>query len=267
MVSAAVPAFPLSSGPGRAREGVRHEVRRRRLRVLERRALTDRLVRVTLGGEELAGFTSLGPADHVKGFFPTEDGVAGRDCTPAEFRPVGGTGGPELDLDLVVHEGAGPAGTWAAEAVPGDEVEIGGPRASRLAPSGFARALLVADASATPALRRWIRAFAGVLPVRAVLFGDDARLADYLDEAERAVAQPRLALDGREDLLSVLLEQTVDPDTFVFAAGEATTLVPVRRWLKHDLALPPENRVVSGYWRRGDGAFDHHAPLDPGDPD
>ena len=110
--------FPLASG--RAREAVRHDLVRRTGTVLERVDLPGGLVRITVGGPELAGFVSLGPADHVKVMLPTADGPVGRDYTPSEFRPIGATSGPELDLDLVVHGTEGPASAWAAAAaVPG----------------------------------------------------------------------------------------------------------------------------------------------------
>jgi NADPH-dependent ferric siderophore reductase len=258
-----VSTFPLAAGRGR--EAVRHELVRRTGTVLARTALPGDLVRITLGGPELAGFTSLGPADHVKVFLPGPDGqVVGRDYTPSEFRPIGASSGPELDLDFVVHGTDGPASAWALGAEVGHALAFGGPRGSRLAPTGFRNALIVADPSALPAARRWIRAYAGVLPVHAVLFGG-AVAEGYLDDAELAAATPQV-LAADHDLVEVLATQDVDADTFVFAAGEAGALVEVRRHLR-SLGLEKEQLSLHGYWRRGDAGFDHHAPLDPADPD
>jgi NADPH-dependent ferric siderophore reductase len=261
-----VSTFPLSSSP-RIRDVIRHEgARRRHLVVLERTGLTDTLVRFTFGGD-LEGFTSLGPEDHVKAFFAGRDGVVGRDYTPAEYRPIGASSGPELDIDVVVHGEAGPATAWASRAGRGDELEIAGPRGSRLAATGFANALLLADPAGMPALRRWVRALAGVLPVHAVLFGDDTRLADHLDQAEVFAATPQLAPTADFDLLEVVRSQDVTADTFVWAAGEAGALIPVRRWLKQEVGLPKPNLSLHGYWKAGVAGLDHHAPLDPADPD
>jgi NADPH-dependent ferric siderophore reductase len=263
----AVGTFPLSSGEPRSREAVRHEdARQRRLTVLQRTPVTDSLVRVTFGGD-LAGFVSLGPADHVKALFATPDGPAVRDYTPSEYRPIGASSGPELDIDFVVHGDSGPASAWASSAGPGDELEIAGPRGSRLAPAGFPKALLIADGTAIAALRRWVRAFAGTTRAHAVLFGADEGLVRYLDDVEALAATPQLALTGRFDLLDVVRSQDVTADTFVWAAGEATALVPVRRWLKAEAGLPKQNLSLHGYWKRGVAGLDHHAPLDPADPD
>jgi NADPH-dependent ferric siderophore reductase len=254
--------FPLSSSP-RVRDAVRHELRRRRVAVVARQELPGSMVRITLGGDDLEGFASLGPEDHVKLFFEGPGGVVGRDYTPSEFRPVGASSGPELDVDFVVHGTDGPATAWASSAVEGDELELGGPRGSRLAPTGFRNALLIADPAGLPALRRWIRAFDGEPTTRAVLFG--GATADYLDEVERGAALVQ-ALDAQHDLLETVQAQDVDRDTFVWAAGEATALVPVRRHLK-GLGLAKENLSLHGYWKRGEAGLDHHAPLDPSDPD
>ncbi|GAA2754572.1 siderophore-interacting protein [Amnibacterium kyonggiense] len=254
--------FPLSTSP-RVRDVVRHELRRRTATVVGRRELPASMVRITLGGDDLADFTSLGPEDHVKLFFEGPDGVVGRDYTPSEFRTLGASSGPELDVDFVVHGTDGPATAWASAATEGDELAFGGPRGSRLAPTGFRNALLIADPAGLPALRRWVRAFAGEPPTRAILFGGAE--AAYLDETERTAALLQVVGEGH-DLLETVRAQDVDGDTFVWAAGEATALVPVRRHLK-ELGLAKENRSLHGYWRRGEAGLDHHAPLDPTDPD
>ncbi|MGN6503312.1 MAG: siderophore-interacting protein, partial [Pseudolysinimonas sp.] len=52
----------------------------RRLAVTATRELVPSIVRVTLGGDELAGFAAEGPADHMKVFFP--DPVSGELLLP-----------------------------------------------------------------------------------------------------------------------------------------------------------------------------------------
>ena len=102
------------------------------------------MVRVTLAGDELAGFGGDGPDRRIKMFFPVE----GQD-RPAVPRATSGgplwpTGEPrptirtytvrrfdaaagELDVDFVLHEGHGPAAAWAREARAGAWVGVSEP--------------------------------------------------------------------------------------------------------------------------------------------
>jgi NADPH-dependent ferric siderophore reductase len=49
---------------------VRHELRLRNTLVMQTQQITPNMVRITLSGPELQGFTSLSPDDHVKLFIP-----------------------------------------------------------------------------------------------------------------------------------------------------------------------------------------------------
>src|SRR5579872_7402886 len=67
---------------------VRHEVKRRLLQVREVRALTPKMVRIVLGGDELAGFISAAHDDHVKLFFPAPGEDKPAMPTPVPNGPV-----------------------------------------------------------------------------------------------------------------------------------------------------------------------------------
>ncbi len=271
-----------------SREHVRHPLAVRRLTVSAVHRVVPNIVRATLTGPELAGFQSLGPADHVKVFFPdpgngiltlpeldaqgmrrpAEGIVISRDYTPRPIR----TSGPDLalELDLVVHGVEGPASAWAEFAEVGDELGIAGPRGSRLVPDGVERLLVVADETALPATGRWLDLLPAEVPVTALFHVLDESVEDYFDRAARARldAEWITHADGHLQLEESLRSLgRIDAGTFVFLAGEADILVPLRRYLRHELLLPAEQVSASGYWRRGITNLDHHAPLDPSDPD
>ena len=267
-----------------AREGGRNRFTARRATVLRVERVAPPSVRVTVSGPDFADFTSAGPADHVRVYFPDaasgelvaptpagpgEDGIVrpdrasiSRDFTPLP-RPV--DAGLELDLDFFVHPDPGPASAWAESARPGDELVILGPRGSRRAPQDIDSLVLICDETSLPSASRWVRDVPAGTPVEviAAVSGPGGWVAGYLG----ALPGVRVRTVAAEPAGIIAALPPIGEGTFVWAAGEATALVPVRRHLRRTLGLSPAQAQVSGYWRRGVEAFDHHAPIDPFDPD
>ena len=270
------------------REKVRHPLVVRRVHVSVVRHVVPSIRRVTLTGDELDGFTSAGPGDHLKVFLPdpgtgtltvpevVPDGlrrpdrgvVISRDYTPRDFRPSGARPA-ELDIDFVLHGDAGPASVWASRAKPGDELAIAGPRGSRPVPAGIDGLVIVADETALPAASRWLRAVGDDVATTALFDVADETVDDYLDRATaRRASIEWLHREDGDDVVGALRSLgPIGERTFVVLAGEATGLVPLRRYLRHELGLPAGQVAASGYWKRGVVNLDHHAPIDPTDPD
>lgn len=266
-----------------------HDLKRRNLKVLRTELVAPRMQRITLGGEELAGFASLAPGDHVKIFFPDTPGgmihaptlidgrpqqpegtVIARDYTPFAFRAEG-QNGPELDIDFVLHgdTGAqGPASEWAAKAKPGDPLIVAGPRGSIVPPEDVSELLLIADETALPAVTRWLDLYPDT-PATGIFSVSDVATADYLFEYKKPGRTCEwISGEDRDDrVLTALREATITQRTLVFLAGEATSLIPLRRYLRRELGLSKQQVDAHGYWKRGVVNLDHHAPLDPSDPD
>lgn len=152
--------------------------------VMRMRHLCPSFLRVTLGGPDLDLFGTDGRDQRVQVVFPLADGTladlddAGtvdsgtwyerwrglpddrrnpmRTYTVRGVRPHA----RELDIDLVVHGGSGPAARWLASVTPGDEVLLIGPDARSIHSGvgidfhpGLARRLLLAgDETAAPAI-------------------------------------------------------------------------------------------------------------------
>lgn len=274
-----------------AREGGRNRFTARRATVLRVARVAPSIVRVTVSGPEFADFTSVGPADHVRVYFPDaatgelvaptpagpgEDGInrpdrasVARDFTPLP-RIVDGS--IELDLDFFVHPDPGPASSWAERAQLGDQLVIVGPRGSKRAPQDVDGLVLICDETSLPSVSRWVRDIpAGrFVDVIAAVPGTGEWVADYLGTVAGTEIRVHVVTpDAAGDTVLTALEQVspVGEGVFVWAAGEASALVAVRRHLRRGLGLPPSQAQISGYWRRGVEAFDHHAPIDPFDPD
>lgn len=269
----------------------------RRARVHAVRELGDTLRRTTfrdVDGADPAARTSIaalqapGPEDHVKVFLPdpatgelhaptlAADGglqrptgvvSISRDYTVRATRVVDGVA--EIDVDWVLHGDEGPASAWAARAAEGDEVVLAGPRGSVGVPEGIGRLTLVGDETGLPALARWVAAVGPGLPVTAIVeIGDDVDEAHVEDELDGATVEILYRTDGPGQLAEAVRSLGgLEGDELFVGLGEASDLVPVRRYLRRELGLPAEQAAISGYWRRGVVNLDHHLPLDPGDPD
>ena len=252
----------------------------RELTILRVTDVTPNLRRITLGGEQLRAFTRDGldlPAfategfdDHVKFFFPAEgadrpvlpgqnisslewpedERPISKDYTPHRFDPEAG----EVDFDFVRHEG-GRASAWAMDAVPGRPAWIAGPKMSSSHPEGVDWLLVLGDETALPSIGRWLSEMpAGT---RAKVFVEVSGEADRLPLPTEADADiVWLLRDGAPAGTTTLLEDAVrglewlPGDVFVWAAGEALTLKPIRRHLVGDRGVPKTHLDFTGYWRR-----------------
>lgn len=260
----------------------RHRFTARRATVLRVERIAPPMVRVTVSGPDFADFASTGPADHVRVYFPDagtgaliaptavssgDDGVEGdgivrpdgiptaRDLTPL---PRTAAGGVDIDLDFFTHPDPGPASAWAERARPGDELVVVGPRVSLRAPQDAARLLLMCDETSLPAASRWIRDVppGTVADVVVAVPGAGTWVAPYLGDAPGVDVRVHIVPDGSRWPAAMADLAPVDGATFVWAAGESSALVPLRRHLRRVLGLPAAQTVVSGYWRRGAVAGD-----------
>lgn len=262
---------PSSVSTHRTPQRVRHDLRFRKLQVVSVVQLTPHMLRVTIGGEALAGFSSPGFDDHAKLVFPdpvtgelvvptvTDTGVrwpdgprpAARDYTPRHYDADAGT----LAFDFALHE-AGPATAWALAAQPGDVLGVGGPRGSLLVPTAFDWHLLVGDDTALPAIARRLTE----LPAdsRAVVVVEVDSPADVLPLA--SAADVTLHWCYREGAapgtVSTLLETLTGlalpvGDYYAWVACESAAAKAIRAHLVAERGAQPGWIKASGYWRRG----------------
>lgn len=272
------------SGPnntGEVQVNLVDTIGRRVLTVNRVESLSPKYKRVYLTGEDLADgfpFVHLAPTDHVKVLFPqpgsdavviptrgpngwlTEDGAPEpifRDYTVRGWLPET----RELVLEFVVH-GHGVASSWAANAEVGNQLGVMGPRGNKVFPQNYAWYLLVGDESVLPALGR----FAEELPssakahivVEAADAGERRQLTDRENVEVSWVLRDAEGTGGLERALRAI-DLPQHDDWFVFAAGEAGALKPIRDYFRRELNLPRERVVVDGYWKRGLANLDHHS--------
>ncbi|WP_416348854.1 siderophore-interacting protein [Microbacterium sp. STN6] len=129
--------------------------------------------------------------------------------------------------------------------------------------------MLIADETALPAFSRWLELLPASTRVTAILDVEDDDAEGYVTEEQRQRASIEwlYRIDGPGQLEEAVRSLSIPEDAYIWAAGEAAALVPVRRYLRHELGIDRERLAVEGYWKRGVTNLDHHAPIDPTDPD
>lgn len=260
--------------PKRSAERVRHELKFRLLTVVQVQRINPHLVRVTLGGADLVGFTSPGFDDHVKVFFP--DPVTGelvlpsgapgsatpqdgprptmRDYTPRRFNADALT----LDIDFALHD-AGPATTWAAQAQVGQTLGIGGPRGSFLLPTEFDGHLLIGDDTALPAITRRLAELPAGAPALVLAEVDgpaDEQRFDTQAKLDLVWVHRQGQAHGSQPLLLERLKTLSLPtgDIHAWVGCETGTAKALRAHLVGERGVQPRWIKAAGYWRHGSAA-------------
>lgn len=252
----------------------------RTLRVLRSKRISPNVLRITVGGPTLAGFTAMG-FDHWFRMFLPRPGqselklptatsslwyaqylMTGKDARPTvrnytirEFRAAGVTG-PEFDIDFVIHDGGTPASDWATAATEGDEFAIldEGLIYDPAVAEGFQ--LLVGDESAMPAI-------AGILAsapedLRAEVFIEIPHPDDRqeLRELEGVTVHWLPRTDAHERPGPLVLEAVTAatlPETpgYAYVAGESALATGLRRHLVGERGMNKQAVSFTGYWRYG----------------
>ncbi len=233
---------------------VRHELKRRPLQVLRVQRLSPHFVRITFGGETLHDFVSASFDDHVKLILQGADGQpVMRDYTPRRFDAAA----CELDIEFALH-GDGPAANWAAQAQPGQQVMVGGPRGSFIIQPGCDWHLLVGDETALPAVARRLEELpAGSHAIVRLLVAD---VADRLPLASAATLDLQW-LGSPGQLLDAVQALALPPgEGYAWCAGEAATTASLRSLLVDGKGHDRHAIRAAAYWKQG--AVAHHENLD-----
>jgi NADPH-dependent ferric siderophore reductase len=260
---------------GTRAERVPYPIHIRECEVVGTRMVGSGLLRLTLGGDGTAGFESHAPCEHVKLVFPDErgelrlpvpDGLVlrwprpmpvSREYTVRRYDAATG----EIDLDIALHQGGLAAG-WATNATPGTRVHVAGPPGGVVVPAHYDSYLLGGDITALPAIARRLeelpRTAAGWAFIEVADASEEIELSAPEDVAVRWLHRG-VAAPGTSDVLERAVRTVQVPPgerVFVWLAGEAGVLKPLRRWVRDELGVPREDCDITGYWKRGVADFD-----------
>ncbi|MFJ3636498.1 siderophore-interacting protein [Streptomyces sp. NPDC090112] len=240
--------------------------------VVRTERLSPHMVRLVLGGEELADFGAGAYTDHyvkllfapagvnypapwdlerIRADFPRAQWPRQRAYTVRSWDPVH----RELTLDFVVHGDEGLAGPWAARVQPGEEVRFLGPGGAYAPDPTAGWHLLVGDESALPAIAAAMERMPAGAEVRAFIEidgpDDELKVATpdgitpvWLHRGDRPV--------GRMLVEAVQALEFPSSDVHAFVHGEAGFVKDLRRHLRLERGVARERLSISGYWRLGE---------------
>ena len=229
------------------------------------------MLRIVLGGDELAGFAIEGAASSVRLLLPPpgEAEIEMPTWTGNQFELANGDRAPirtftprsfdadrnELTIDVVLHA-SGAANDWARRAQAGDVVAISGPGRAEPLDESARSFLLVGDETALPAigqLLEWIESERSV-DVYVEVRGGDARLdlpahpgatVTWLDAVPDGT--PGAAMADAVEALDELADAA-------WVAGEAAAVQRLRKHLFDVRGLPRSRVTARGYWKLGRSA-------------
>lgn len=263
------------------------------VRVAAVQRISPGFVRITLAGPSLIHFAAWGLDQRIKLVLPMPDGTRPefglldeptphpqewytrwkqlpverrnvlRTYTPSAIRPERA----EIDVDVYVHQPAGPASAWALSCAVGDELVLTGPDA-RVGYTGYgihytpsrppSRVVLIGDESALPAINNVVRQrgdderFEVFLelgdPADDILVpfrdGDHAEIVRRRGVGGEALEEAITRWDGAEEIAA-------DPGAYVWIAGETGAAARMRRHLTTTIGIDKERVAFLGYWKHG----------------
>jgi NADPH-dependent ferric siderophore reductase len=225
--------------------------------------MTPRLARVTVGGDELAGFVWAGTDQNVMLYFYPDDVELPEPLTLeaargmwSQVRPLTRTytirrhdpAANEIDFDFVLHDDAGPASDWARAAEPGDRLIFVGPSPAYQPDPAADWHLLAGDETALPAIAAILRA----LPEGAV-----TRVFAEVEDAGEELALPVEVTWVHRSAGGTLADAVAAADlpsgrVDAWLAGERSSMVALRAHLLDVRGFDRRGVRPTTYWRRGE---------------
>lgn len=231
------------------------------LALLARRQVTPNMLRLTLGGPELADFPEGQDGGYVKLMLPVE----GSEKPVVRTYTIRHQRTGELDVDFVLHAmesgNLGPATAWAVAAEIGQTIAVGGPGPAKPLPEGVDHYLIAGDMTALPAISVNLEALPQDATGRAVI--EIAHEDDRQDIAAPAGVEVIWLINPypgqQSEMLVDGLRSAPWPQGRVYgwAAAEFSAMRALRRYLFEEQGLTRENLYISSYWKHGSVEDEH----------
>lgn len=225
--------------------------------VVEVEAATSTIVRATVAVQTTARPGALRPHHAVVGF-RTVNGDVQRVLTPGAFRKDPHGARLLTEFDIVTHPGPGKITPWVRSLRRCDGIRLALSSERLALPAGYARYILLADATALPALRTLLTQ----LPETAEVIGYAS--AYYSDTPCYLGHQPCLewlpAASSDAELADALASHgTLRDDVFVWAAGAEHRMRLLRPLVASGSRSPAASSITDHWSRSIDASTRAHA--------
>lgn len=219
--------------------------------VVHTERIAPHCVRITMTSPTLFDDVAAAPTAWLRFWFPDPTGGVTehqRAYTIVSADPDAGTFG----VDVVLHEPAGPASTWASNAEPGMTVSVVSLGSTPFAvpddlPAGF---LLVGDSASIPAINAVVAALPADVDIEIYLelHCDEDRLIPLTDHPRR-----RLHWVPRTDegALAAAIEDRDWSNWSAWVGAEAGAVKHLRRRLRDSFGFPKTEVKAQAYWTKG----------------
>jgi len=226
------------------------------LTVVAKQSLSNNMVRITLGGEQLENFPQDQESGYVKLVFPSSDPTAKPIMRSYTIRSFDAQA-LELVLDFVVHGRNGPASAWAMDADIGTTILVGGPGDKKLVDNRADSFIIVGDLTALPA----ISVNVAQLPESAV----GHVVIEVIDESDQLALelpkgmqvhwvinpQPTSVNTLLADAVKVLPWPNEHQKLNVWVACEYSAMRNLRQYFCNEKSVAREDIYLSSYWKIG----------------
>lgn len=254
----------------------------RLLQVVRAEFLSDAMRRITLSGNDLYGFPQDRNGAHIKVFLPRPDqhkpvlptlGPKGPVWPPAHLRPITRTYSVrrycvkknELDIDFVLHGAESPASGWAVNAAPGDYLGVAGPGGPDPLLAPAEQHIIAGDLTALPAICALLESLPEQSRGRAIIEIDreDFRqtvINNTQIELQWVLRDAGLSAGKNTLMQAIKMAELPLPggSLSAFIAGENSSVLAVRDYLRITYGLRKSKLYAVPYWRRGQDEETYH---------
>lgn len=213
--------------------------------------------RVSLQGEDLAGFPEDAEGNYIKLIFPTDDADKPilRTYTVSEHR----AGQCEIDVDFMLHGTAedihGVAAPWSITAKAGDKLSIFGPGNASYINVDADWFLVAADMTALPAMTANLSRLptdARGYAVIEILSEEDKQDLPFPKGIEPLwVINPHPGSDESPLYHAIKDQGWLDGQVAIWCACEFKTMKKIRQYFKADRDVIKSHLYISSYWKQG----------------